>query len=74
MERVTATLDEATVAAIRRAAGPRGVSRFLEVAAREHLRRLQLLELLDELDEQYGKPSKATRLAVDAEARRVFRR
>ncbi len=74
MERVTATLDRDTIAAIRRVAGPRGVSAFLQVAARERLARLRVLELLDELDEKHGAPSEAVRRAVHADARRVFRR
>lgn len=74
MERITATFDEATLAAIRRVAGPRGVSRFLQAAARERLQRLKLLELLDELDAEHGPPSAAVRAEVARDARRVFRR
>lgn len=74
MERVTATLDEATMAEIRRVAGPRGVSAFLETAARERLTRLGMLGLLDELDAKHGKPSTAVRSEVAAKARRAFRR
>ena len=74
MERVTATFDEETVSAIRRIAGRRGVSAFLQVAARERLARLQLLGLLDELDQKHGAPSAAVRAEVDSEARRIFRR
>jgi hypothetical protein len=66
--------DEETIAAVRRAAGRRGVSRFLQVAAREHLARLRLLELVDDLDARHGRPSEAVRAAVDADARRVFGR
>ena len=72
MERVTATLDKETLAAIRRVAGPRGVSAFLQIAARERLARLRVLKLLDDLDDQHGKPSEAIRVEVDADARRVF--
>ncbi|MBI4704580.1 MAG: hypothetical protein HY744_26045 [Deltaproteobacteria bacterium] len=74
MERVTATFDEQTVAAMRRVAGRRGLSRFLQSAARERLARLRLLEVVDELDARHGPPSAAVRAAVDADARRVFRR
>ena len=74
MERVTATLDEETIAAIRRVAGPRGVSAFLQTAARERLARLRLLGLLDELDRKHGAPSDAVRAEVAARARRIFRR
>ncbi len=72
MERVTATLDEKTIAAIRRVAGPRGVSAFLELAARDRLARLRLQKLVDGLDEKHGAPSEAVRAEVDADARRVF--
>lgn len=74
MERITATFDKETISAIRRVAGPRGVSAFLQVAARERLARLRMLELVDELDEKHGKPSEEVRAEVDADARRVFRR
>jgi hypothetical protein len=74
LERVTVTFDEATLAAIRGVAGHRGVSRFLQIAARERLARLKLLELVDDLDERYGPPSKELRDEVSADARRVFRR
>ena len=74
MERVTATIDEHTLAQIKRVAGPRGVSRFLAVAAKERLARLELLGLLDELDAKHGKPSAAIRAEVARDARRIFRR
>jgi hypothetical protein len=74
MERVTATFDEETISAIRRVAGPRGVSAFLQEAARERLARLRLLEPMDELDKKHGAPSAALRAEVDADARRLFRR
>lgn len=74
MERVTATLDKETLATIRRVAGSRGVSRFLSVAARERLARLELLGLLDDLDTKHGAPPKGVRAEVSRDARRIFRR
>ncbi len=74
MERVTATLDEETLAKIRQVAGPRGVSSFLNLAARERLARLEVLGLLDELDAKLGPPSKALLSEVARDARRIFRR
>ena len=74
MERVTATFDAETIDAIRRVAGPRGVSAFLQVAARERLARLELLDLLDALDAAHGVPSEEVRAEVEADARRVFGR
>jgi hypothetical protein len=73
MERVTATFDEATLAEIRRLAGRRGLSRFLQIAARERLARLRLLAVLDELDAAHGAPSATVRAGVDDDARRIFR-
>jgi hypothetical protein len=74
MERVTATLDARTLAEIRRVAGRRGVSRFIQVAARERLERLRLLRWIDDLDAEYGPPSEKARAQVEADARRLFRR
>ena len=74
MERVTTTIDGETLAAIRELAGPRGVSSFLQAAARERLKRLRLLGLLDELDARYGKPTASVMRAVAKDARQVFRR
>jgi hypothetical protein len=74
VERVTATIDPQTLAQIRRVAGPRGVSSFLAIAAKERLARLELLDLLDDLDAEHGAPSPAIRAEVARDARRVFRR
>lgn len=74
MERVTATIDEATLAAIREVAGPRGMSAFLQAAARERLMRLRMLGLLDELDARHGAPSAKVRRAVASDAKRIFGR
>ena len=74
MERVTASIDGETLDAIRELAGPRGVSAFLQVAARERVMRLRLLGLLDELDTKYGAPTQKVKRAVAADASRVFRR
>jgi len=74
MERVAATLDQHTLARIRRVAGRRGVSGFLAIAAKERLARLELLDMLDELDVKHGAPSAAARADVARDARRIFRR
>jgi hypothetical protein len=73
MERVTATLDEETLAKIRHVAGPRGVSSFLNEAARERLARLELRGLLDELDAKHGAAPAAVRAEIARDARRIFR-
>lgn len=72
MERITATFDARTAAAIRRAAGTRGVSAFLQEAARERLARLELLEMLDDLDARYGAPDPGVVREVDREAEAIF--
>ena len=74
MERVTATFDEATLAEIRRVAGPRGVSAFLQTAARERLARLELLGMLDDLDQRHGAPSADLVAEIDADAKGHFGR
>jgi hypothetical protein len=73
-ERVTATLDAETLAAIRRVAGPLGVSRFLDQAARERLARLELRRMLDDLDATHGAAPAAIRAEVARDAYRIFRR
>jgi hypothetical protein len=73
MERVTATLDEQTLAKIRHVAGPRGVSSFLNEAARQHLARLELRGLLDDLDAKHGAAPAAVRTEIARDARRIFR-
>lgn len=72
VERITATFDARTLAAIRKVAGPRGVSAFLQQAARERLERLQLLEVLDDLDQRHGSPSADVEEEVAADARAIF--
>jgi hypothetical protein len=72
MARVTASIDGETLEAIREIAGPRGVSAFLQTAARERLMRLRVLGLLDELDAKHGAPSSKVKRAVAADAARIF--
>ena len=73
-ERVTATIDAEIMGRIRRIVGARGVSKFLEEAARDKLANEDLLTLLDELDAKYGKPTKAQVLRIDREMRKFFYR
>ena len=74
MERISATMDRATLKAIRRVAGRRGLSRFLQTAARERLARLEVVALLDELDEKYGPVADQVQADVARDAARVFRK
>ena len=69
MERITATFDAKTLAAIRKIAGPRGVSAFLQVAARERLARLQVVQLLDA---EHGAPTDAVVSEVASDAQALF--
>jgi hypothetical protein len=55
-------------------ASPRGVSRFLSIAARERLARLELLGLLDELDIKHGRPDPSVKAQIVRDAKRIFRR
>ncbi len=73
VERITATFDEETLAKIRQVAGPRGVSSFLNQAARERLARLELRGMLDELDAKHGAAPAAVRAEIARDARRMFR-
>jgi hypothetical protein len=73
MERVTATLDKETLEQIRRVAGPRGVSSFLNRAAQERLARLELLGLLDELDAKHGPVPPEMTAEVARKAKRILR-
>lgn len=54
-EKVSASLDRKTLREVRRLAGPRGLSAYLDSALREKLerdrRRRAILDYLDELDE-----------------------
>lgn len=73
MERVTATIDDEVLESIRRVAGPRGVSNFLNVAARERLAWLELRGLLDELEIKHGAVPRVVRAEIARDARRIFR-
>jgi hypothetical protein len=74
MRRVTAVLKTETLKKIRAVAGPRGVSKFLSLAASERLARLELLGLLNELDTKHGPPDRAVAAQVARDAKRIFRR
>lgn len=72
MERITISMPKNTLAAIKRVAGPRGVSKFLTDAANKELGYTRLTALLDELDEKYGRPTPAQREAIYADMRKIF--
>ena len=72
VERITITIDKRTLAAIKRVAGPRGVSGFLTKCAKERLANLDLISLLDEWDEKYGKPDPKLVREIDRDMRKIF--
>jgi hypothetical protein len=72
VERVTISIDKQTLNWIKQVAGRRGVSKFLAEAARKQLWRARVIKLLDELDEKYGKPTKAEKDAIYADMRKIF--
>jgi hypothetical protein len=73
VKRVTATLDKETLAQIRRVAGPRGVSNFLNQAARERLARMEFRGLLDALDAKHGPVPSEVHAEVARTAKRILR-
>jgi hypothetical protein len=72
MERITVTIPKKTLDGIKRVAGPRGVSKFLTQAANDRLAYTDLLTLLDEYDEKYGKPSPKLVREIDRDMRKIF--
>jgi len=59
VEKLSATVDAAVLAAVRDRVGPRGLSAFVNKALRHELDRVALRDLLDELDAVLGPPDEA---------------
>lgn len=72
VERVTITIDKATLARIRQIAGSRGVSKFIADAARERAGQSEILEMLNELDAKYGRVPPHVLAATDRDMRKIF--
>jgi hypothetical protein len=72
MERITISIPKKTLTAIKRIAGPRGVSKFLVEAAEKELGYEAILALLDELDEKYGRSTPEEREKTYADMRKIF--
>lgn len=72
IEKVSASLDTDLMAEVRAMVGPRGVSAFLNQAAREKLQHHRILALLDELDDQHGAPSPQAQAAAAAQIAKVL--
>jgi hypothetical protein len=71
VERITISIDKHTLDWIKKVAGKRGVSKFLADLARKELARADVLEMLDELDEKYGRPTRAQRERIYRDMRRL---
>ena len=69
---MTITIDKATLARIRQIAGARGVSKFIADAARDRAGQSEILALLDELDEKYGRVPLHVLAKTDREMRKIF--
>lgn len=66
------TIPKATLAKIKRAAGPRGVSAFLTEAAQAHLARRELQRWFDEMDAKHGKAPASLVRKIDRDMRKIF--
>lgn len=64
--KLSATVDDELLAAVRRRAGRRGLSAFVDRALRNELRRISFRELLDDLADDIGPPDEA--LVAEANA------
>ena len=71
IQKVSASLDAQLMEEVRAAVGPRGVSAFLNQAAREKLQRQRIIALLDALDDEHGMASKQTNAAAAAKIAQV---
>jgi len=72
IEKVSASLDTDVMEEVRAMVGPRGVSAFLNQAAREKLQHDRILALLDELDEKHGPPSPQAQTAAAAAIAKIL--
>lgn len=72
MVRHTGTYDAELLGEIRAEVGPRGVSAFLNEAARERLAGIRLRRLLDEMDETRGPVPAELMAEVADDAERIF--
>ncbi len=71
-ERITVTIPKATLVKIKRAAGRRGVSKFLAEAAKAHLARHELQRWFDEMDAKHGKAPPSLVREIDRDMRTIF--
>ena len=64
--KISITLEAETEAELRRVAGSRGVSAFVNDAVKQQLQALRLRHLLDEMEVESGPVPEAVRSEVDA--------
>ena len=72
IEKVSASLDTDLMKEVRAMVGPRGVSAFLNQAAREKLQHQRILALLDEMDDEHGPPSPEAQAVAAAKIAKVL--
>lgn len=70
--KVSASLEDEVVEEMRRRVGPRGISAFLNAAAREKLQRERILALLDAMDDEHGPVDRAARARATRKLKRVL--
>jgi hypothetical protein len=64
--KISITLEAETEAELRRVAGTRGVSAFVNDAVKQQLQAVRLRHLLDEMEAESGPIPKAVRIEIDA--------
>jgi hypothetical protein len=71
-EKVSATIDRELLAEVRSRVGRRGLSAFVNQAVAEKLQRERVIEFLDELEAEVGRPSEAMRQAAEKKLAKVL--
>ena len=64
--KISVTLEAETEAELRRVAGPRGVSAFVNEAVRQQLQAARLRQMVDEMEAESGPIPEDVRREVDA--------
>lgn len=62
----TISLDKKVADELRRVAGPRGISEFVNDAVKRRLQAVRLQKMLDEMDEEFGPVPEQVQQEVDA--------
>jgi hypothetical protein len=64
--RITITLEDKVADELKRVAGPRGISAFVNDAVKRRLQAVRLQKMLDEMDEEFGPVPEQVQKEVDA--------